>query len=188
MKTEPTIAFLSLGSNRGNRLHSISQAISAVSELPKTTLLRVSSAYQTAAVGGPKQPDFINAVLKIKTQLQPPALLKKLKQIERSLGRSTGRRWGPRIIDLDIILFDGRVMRTKTLTIPHPRYAQRRFVLIPLAELSPRLKHPILDLTTTQLLRELTPHGQRVTMNALWKKSRFTPFKSGKKKKSPSQR
>lgn len=130
------ICYLGAGSNVGNRRRNIKQAVSRISLLENTELLKESSFIQTAAVGGPAgQPKFLNAALKIKTGLAPLKLLKKLKSIEKGLGRTKGRRNGPRTIDLDILLYGDRVIRAKKLTIPHPRMFVRDFVIKPLSEI-----------------------------------------------------
>jgi 2-amino-4-hydroxy-6-hydroxymethyldihydropteridine diphosphokinase len=130
------ICYLGAGSNVGNRRRNIKQAVSRISLLENTELLQESAFIQTAAVGGPAgQPKFLNAALKIRTGLAPLKLLKELKSIEKELGRTKGRRNGPRTIDLDILLYGDRVVRAKKLTIPHPRMFVRDFVIKPLSEI-----------------------------------------------------
>ena len=130
------ICYLGLGSNVGNRRRNIKQAVSRISLLENTELLKESAFIQTAAVGGPAgQPKFLNAALKIRTGLAPLKLLKELKSIEKELGRTKGRRNGPRTIDLDILLYGDRVIRAKKLAIPHPRMFVRDFVIKPLSEI-----------------------------------------------------
>ncbi|MBP7836002.1 MAG: 2-amino-4-hydroxy-6-hydroxymethyldihydropteridine diphosphokinase [Candidatus Omnitrophica bacterium] len=130
------ICYLGLGSNVGNRRRNIKQAVSRISLLENTELLKESSFIQTAAVGGPAgQPKFLNAALKIRTGLAPLKLLKELKSIEKELGRTKGLRNGPRTIDLDILLYGDRAVRSKKLIIPHPRMFVRDFVIKPLSEI-----------------------------------------------------
>jgi len=130
------ICYLGAGSNVGNRRRNIKQAVSRISLLENTELLQESAFIQTAAVGGPAgQPKFLNAALKIRTGLAPLKLLKELKSIEKELGRTKGRRNGPRTIDLDILLYGDRVIRAKKLAIPHPRMFVRDFVIRPLSEI-----------------------------------------------------
>ncbi|MFA5176772.1 MAG: 2-amino-4-hydroxy-6-hydroxymethyldihydropteridine diphosphokinase [Candidatus Omnitrophota bacterium] len=130
------ICYLGAGSNVGNRRRNIKQAVSRISLLENTELLKESAFMQTAPVGGPAgQPKFLNAALKIRTGLAPLKLLKELKSIEKELGRKKGRRNGPRTIDLDILLYGDRVIRAKKLAIPHPRMFVRDFVIRPLSEI-----------------------------------------------------
>ncbi|MFA5138904.1 MAG: 2-amino-4-hydroxy-6-hydroxymethyldihydropteridine diphosphokinase [Elusimicrobiota bacterium] len=135
--------FLSLGSNQGDRCRRIRSALRALERLPRTRLAAASSLYLTSAVG-PRQRDFVNAAARIRTRLTPLGLLAELKRLEARAGRRPGKRWGPRPLDCDILLFGARRIRKRLLRVPHPRMRGRRFVLIPLSELRPcRLKaHP----------------------------------------------
>ncbi len=129
------ICYLGVGSNLGNRRKNIEEAIKNIKALKQTKVLKVSPFIQTKPVGGPAdQPDFLNAALKIQTKISPLNLLKKLKTIEKTLGRVKTVRNGPRIIDLDILFYGNKIMQSKVLTIPHPRMFAREFVLRPLAE------------------------------------------------------
>ncbi|MBU1125907.1 MAG: 2-amino-4-hydroxy-6-hydroxymethyldihydropteridine diphosphokinase [Candidatus Omnitrophica bacterium] len=130
------LCFLGIGSNLGDRRGSIAEALRHIAQLEKTKILKVSSLRQTLPQGGPrKQRKFLNACLKINTQLSPHRLRKELKTIEEELGRTPTVRWGPRRIDIDILFYGTRTLRTKSLIIPHPRLFQRDFVLHPLKEL-----------------------------------------------------
>ncbi|MFA7652215.1 MAG: 2-amino-4-hydroxy-6-hydroxymethyldihydropteridine diphosphokinase [Candidatus Omnitrophota bacterium] len=130
------ICYLGVGSNLGNRRLSIKQAVSRINLLENTRVLKKSAFIQTAPVGGPAgQPKFLNAALKIRTGLAPLRLLKELKIIEKGLGRTKGVRNAPRTIDLDILLYGDRVVRTEKLVIPHPRMFVRDFVIKPLSEI-----------------------------------------------------
>ncbi|MFA5149933.1 MAG: 2-amino-4-hydroxy-6-hydroxymethyldihydropteridine diphosphokinase [Candidatus Omnitrophota bacterium] len=130
------ICYLGVGSNLGNRRLSIKQAVSRINLLENTRVLKKSAFIQTAPVGGPAgQPKFLNAALKIRTGLAPLRLLKELKIIEKELGRTKGVRNAPRTIDLDILLYGDRVVRTEKLVIPHPRMFVRDFVIKPLSEI-----------------------------------------------------
>jgi 2-amino-4-hydroxy-6-hydroxymethyldihydropteridine diphosphokinase len=125
----------------------------------------VSSAYETEPVGPKDQPDFINCAACIETDLPPEKLLAELQSIEDSLGRIRRGRWRERSIDLDIVFYDGLVMNTDALTIPHPRAHLRRFVLEPLAEINPGLIHPVLGATVSELLHSLE-NGEKVVKTA----------------------
>ena len=127
-----SIVFLALGSNLGNRLKNIENSISEISKQCKISAK--SSIYETEPWGVANQPNFLNAVIKVETKLEPKALLDFLLNIEAKLGRNRAieQRWGPRIIDLDILIYDKREIQTEQLTIPHPRMLERAFVLIPL--------------------------------------------------------
>jgi len=130
------ICYLSLGSNLGNRRKNLKQAVRMISLLKNTKVLKQSSAIETAPVGGPKaQPKFLNAAFKISTKLSPLKFLKELKTIEKKLGRVKTVRFGPRVIDLDILLYADRTIKTDKLIIPHPRMFSRDFVIKPLLEI-----------------------------------------------------
>ncbi|MCM8795244.1 MAG: 2-amino-4-hydroxy-6-hydroxymethyldihydropteridine diphosphokinase [Candidatus Omnitrophica bacterium] len=131
------VCYLGLGSNLGNRHKNIALAVSKIKELKRTQVIKISHLYETKPVGGPKgQGKFLNAALKIKTSLTPYKLLKALKKIERELGRSgTYIRWGPRVIDLDILFYADRFIKNKRLKIPHPKVFVREFVWRPLLEI-----------------------------------------------------
>lgn len=153
--------FLGLGSNQGDRDLYILRAIAEIGKLPSSRITAVSSFYDTEAVGPVQQPDFLNAAIRLETPLPPEELLRELKRIETGLGRTGGVRWGPRRIDLDILLYGDLVMDTPELTIPHPRLHERRFVLEPLVEIASETVHPVMGQAVSQLLAEL-PAGQRV--------------------------
>ncbi len=131
--------------------------------LPGTQVRKLSPVYETSPVG-PKQADFLNAAAEISTQLSPADLLKALKKTERELGRRPGTRWGPREIDLDILLYEARVVRSRNLTVPHPGLNARKFALKPLLDLAPRLRHPVSGEPLRKLYRRLTGPGQRIRL------------------------
>ncbi|MBI4051869.1 MAG: 2-amino-4-hydroxy-6-hydroxymethyldihydropteridine diphosphokinase [Elusimicrobia bacterium] len=131
------VVFLSLGSNQGGSFQNIKKAISLIKKLPRTRHLITSSFYRTSPVGFTRQPDFLNAAVKIKTSLSPIGLLVYLKRIEFLLGRRASRRWGPRPMDIDILQYGNKKLKSTFLTLPHPRMLKRKFVLAPLAEIEP---------------------------------------------------
>ena len=142
--------FIGLGSNLGDRLEYLKQAIENLP--PEVTPLRCSRVYQTPPWGYTNQPAFLNQVVEAQTALDPEALLTKLKAIENNLGRVENFRYGPRCIDLDILFYDEIIHQSKNLTIPHPSIPERAFVLVPLFELAPNLIHPVLKIKVSDLL------------------------------------
>jgi 2-amino-4-hydroxy-6-hydroxymethyldihydropteridine diphosphokinase len=154
-------AFLGLGSNLGDRDANLAVALRALAAI--VTVERVSSVYDTAPMLYTDQPRFHNLACQITTDLASIALLHAVKEIERQLGRQQGPRYGPRIIDIDLLFYDQMVLQSAELTLPHPRLAERAFVLAPLAEIAPTLVHPVLGETVSALL-QCVPGGdvQRV--------------------------
>ncbi len=150
-------AYIGLGSNLGEREALLKAALEQIAAMPETRLGRVSSLYDTTPVGELDQPNFLNAVAQIETELTARQLLWNLLLIERRLGRvrHVARRYGPRTIDLDLLLHGDLVLESDELTLPHPELARRGFVLVPLVEVEPRLVHPVLGLTVTELLERL---------------------------------
>tara|TARA_R110000803_G_scaffold66587_3_gene128119 strand:+ start:1758 stop:2294 length:537 start_codon:yes stop_codon:yes gene_type:complete len=132
-------AALGLGSNLGDRAGHLAAALRAIDAQPDCSLVSVSSAYRTQPWGKTDQGEFLNLCAIIETRLTPLDLLGAVKGIEQALGRTAGERWGPREIDIDILMMDGLVLEDETLTLPHPRMAERLFVLVPLAEIAPDL-------------------------------------------------
>jgi 2-amino-4-hydroxy-6-hydroxymethyldihydropteridine diphosphokinase len=147
-------AYLGLGSNLGRKKYNVSRSILLMKKAG-IRILRQSRFYKTKPVGFMEQPDFINAAVKIRTVFAPKRLLKILQDIEKAMGRVKARRWGPRIIDIDILLYGDKTVKTNGLVIPHPRMHERTFVLKPLAEIAPGLKHPVLKTTIKLLLKEV---------------------------------
>lgn len=152
-----SIAYLCLGSNSGNRLQFIEQAISLINLAENIKIIRSTALYETEPWGVKKQNWFLNIIVEIKTDLSPQDLLLKCMSIEKTLGRNRDKeqRWGERTIDIDIILYNKDVVNTDMLTIPHPRMHQRAFVLVPLLELIPDFIHPVLNKTISDLYDEL---------------------------------
>jgi len=147
--------YLLLGSNLGDSRKYLSDAIFEI-ESKIGTINSRSSLYQTASWGKHDQPDFINQVIELSTSLNPTDLLKGVLEIENVFGRQRLEKWGSRIIDIDILLFEDLIVKSPDLIIPHPYLSVRRFSLMPLSEIAPDLIHPILKKSITELLLELT--------------------------------
>jgi 2-amino-4-hydroxy-6-hydroxymethyldihydropteridine diphosphokinase len=135
-------AVLSVGSNLGDRLGTLQGCVQAIAGLPGTDVLAVSPVYQTAPVGGPPQPDYLNAVLIVATSSPARDLLTATQRIEAAFGRVRAERFGPRTLDIDIVSYDGQVSSDPALTLPHPRAAQRAFVLQPWHDVEPGAELP----------------------------------------------
>jgi 2-amino-4-hydroxy-6-hydroxymethyldihydropteridine diphosphokinase len=162
----PERAYIAMGSNAGSRGETLRKAIDILRQIPGITLRRTSTFIETPAVTRDEQlgiqaeedqPDYLNGVIEIDTTLTPRELLETLQDIERRLGRDRSRekRWGPRTCDLDILLYDDQSLNEPDLTLPHPRMAQRRFVLEPLVEIAPEARHPETYETAAEMLRKL---------------------------------
>jgi 2-amino-4-hydroxy-6-hydroxymethyldihydropteridine diphosphokinase len=162
IQNRSSLAYLGLGSNMGDPQAQIEAALAAIDRVPTTRVLRRSPLYGSKAWGRTNQADFVNMVAEVATGLQPHTLLRHLKSIEREQGRTEGERWGPRPIDVDILLFGNRRLRTASLQVPHPRMWERAFVLRPLADLRPDLTAP--DGT---LLQELLTTG-KIESQGVW--------------------
>ncbi len=145
--------FISAGSNVGDRKNNINRSLEKISG--RCVIYSVSSIYETEPVGNPDQPYFLNTIFEIGTTMLPHCLLRFLKRIEIDMGREKKKRWGPRIIDLDIIFYGNSVIETSGLTIPHPDTHKRKFVLEPLCELYPELIHPLLNKPVKTIFKEL---------------------------------
>lgn len=148
-------AYIGLGSNLGNRQEYLKAAREKMGALPGVRLGAMSSIYETEPVGYQPQGKFLNGVLEIHTYLSPAELLKGLQEIEASLHRERLVPFGPRTMDLDILFFGEEIIREEDLTVPHPRLLERAFVLVPLAEIAPRFKHPQTGRTAAEHLKEL---------------------------------
>ena len=135
-------AYVGLGSNLGDRAGNLRMALSELAQMPTISITRVSSLYETAPVGVTTQPEFINAVAALETSLTPAALLAAFLHLENKMGRVRTFRWGPRVIDLDLLLYGREQIALPELIVPHPRLHERAFVLAPLAEIAPDLSLP----------------------------------------------
>ena len=156
------LVYLGVGSNLGDRLAHFRAARTLLIDCEKFREMTWSGIFETRPMGGPQgQGNYLNAVVRARTELGPRDVLAHCQSIERELGRSQGERWGPRVIDLDLLLYGERVIERPGLIVPHPRLHQRRFVLEPLAELAPSLIHPRLSLDVKTMLGEL-PHDKGV--------------------------
>ena len=148
----PHQVYIGIGSNLGNKRENYLEALERIAKLPRTRIIKESSVYESQPHGDSKE-WYINGVIEIETELKPELLLGKFKNIERAMGRKKVRKkWGARIIDIDILLCDSLVMNKKSLKIPHPEMHQRKFVLIPLSELAPQVIHPVLSVSISELL------------------------------------
>lgn len=135
-------AFLGLGSNLGDRLGNLQAAVDALGREPGIRVVASSRVWETAPVGGPPQPDYLNAVLRVETDGSARDLLEAAQRVEGALGRVRAERWGPRTIDVDILLFGEERVDEPDLIVPHPRFAERAFVVVPLLELDPEPAMP----------------------------------------------
>ncbi len=147
--------YIGLGSNLENPQQQILSAIEQLRAIKNTIIKKCSSLYHTKAIGNESQPDFVNAVIEIETTLSPHELLQQLLIIEQQHGRKRIEKWGPRTLDLDILLFDSIVLTTDELTIPHPRMLERAFVLVPLFEIAPELQKKLNPTITLPKLQKL---------------------------------
>ena len=151
------IVYIALGTNLGDRLANLQEATQSLP--PEVCVLAQSHVYETPPWGYEDQPAFLNRVVKAETGLGPEALLAYLKRLEVQLGREQNFRWGPRLIDLDILFYDDLVLDSPPLVIPHPRTHERAFVLVPLADVAPDLIHPIFHKAVRNLLADVETQG-----------------------------
>jgi 2-amino-4-hydroxy-6-hydroxymethyldihydropteridine diphosphokinase len=153
------IAYIGVGSNLGARLENCRQAVICLEEHSGIHVIARSAFYETEPIGKTDQGWFLNAAIQVTTELEPDALLQSLLGIETAMGRIRNEKWGPRIIDLDLLLYADRTIKTPRLEVPHPQMTQRRFVLAPLSELAGECVHPLKGKTIRQLLSELSEDG-----------------------------
>jgi 2-amino-4-hydroxy-6-hydroxymethyldihydropteridine diphosphokinase len=154
-KNSKVTVYIGLGTNSGEREKNIERSLQRLKGSPEIDLFSVSPLYDTEPYGEKEQPRFLNGVVKIETTLSPKELLGELKKIEREMGRKKRTRWAPRVIDLDILFYDGIVYKDEEVEIPHPDLHNRWFVLKPMNDLAPTLVHPIIKKTVRQLLEGL---------------------------------
>ena len=155
--------YLGLGSNMGDRERYLRQALDMVGAVDGITVAAVSSIYETVPVGGPEQRDYCNAVVAIETGMTPRLVLETMLRIEKSLGRTRETRWGPRTIDIDVLMAGDLVVREEGLEIPHPRYRERAFVLAPFAEIASEERDPETGSTIGDIARGIDASGVRKT-------------------------
>ena len=159
--------YIGLGANLGSREHHLIEALKALAGIDAVAVRRVSSLYESAPMG-PAQPRYLNAVVEVECGLPPLRLLGILQHIEQDLGRVRAERWGPRTIDLDVLLWDARVVAEPRLQVPHLGLHRRRFALEPLEELAPHAVHPVLGLTVRAMLAQLEPQDVRRLASPVW--------------------
>ena len=162
-------AYLGFGSNLGNRMAFLRGGRDMLSNRPDIEIVQASGVYETEAVGGPPDsPHFLNAVLHIRTSLDPDGLLKACLAVEGEFGRSRPARWAPRTLDIDLLFYENQVIHEEKLTVPHPRLQERAFILAPLVEIAPNLKHPLLDQTITELAENNAGVAKLVPLRTTW--------------------
>jgi 2-amino-4-hydroxy-6-hydroxymethyldihydropteridine diphosphokinase len=162
-------AYLGLGSNLGNRMAFLRSGRDTLVDQSGIVLIRAAGVYETKAVGGPPEnPLFLNTALQIETSLDPTQLLATCMAVEDEFGRSRPVRWSPRTLDIDILFYADQVICEENLTIPHPRLQERAFVLAPLREIAPDLRHPLLEQTITALAAGCAGVEELVPMRTSW--------------------
>ena len=152
-------AYIGLGSNLGDRERTLRNALEKLDERADVEVVQVSEFRETEPVGGPPQGNFVNGAAELRTTLEPGELVEVLHEVEAEFGRTREVRWGPRTLDMDLLLYEDRHIDTPDLKVPHPRLHKRRFVLEPLWDLCPNREHPVLKKTIRRLLAELDNNG-----------------------------
>lgn len=160
-------AYLGLGSNLGDRRDYLRRAVALLNDSAQCEVTAASSLYVTEPLGYTDQPEFVNAVVEISTALAPQGLLELCSSVEQTLGRVRTIRWGPRVIDIDILIYSGVCVDDKDLVVPHPRMMERAFVLVPLAEIAPGLVLPG-GLTAAEAAQRVDRSGIRTVMDNTW--------------------
>lgn len=169
IKNNMNRAFLGFGGNLEQPLTQFRLARAQLAEHQQIDVISSSPLYQTPAIGGPEnQPDFLNAVVEIQAGMSAQDLLYLCRQIEDAAGRTREVHWGPRTLDIDLLLFADLVMETDQLILPHPRLHQRHFVLLPLADITPNLQHPLLNCSVARLLEQLPPAQGITQIQEIW--------------------
>ena len=156
-EVKPVVAYLGLGANQGEPRRQLQEAVARLATAEEIEVVQASSFYLTPPLGPPDQPWYVNAVVKVRTRLTPEELLRVVHRLERDLGRVRRERWGPRLIDIDLLLYDGVILSGPDLCLPHPEMHKRSFVLVPLVEIAPQAWHPVLEETASELLAKLDP-------------------------------
>jgi len=149
------IVFIGVGTNEGNKVSNLKNAVKEIDELERCKIEKISSVYETLPFGNPDQQNFLNAALKLKTKLHYSELFVLLKGIEKKLGRIEREKWGPREIDLDILLYNDLIFSDEIITLPHKGIIYRDFVLVPLTEIEPELVHPVYKRKMSEFISEL---------------------------------
>ena len=153
------IVYLGLGSNISDKFQNLQNAVNLIAQTDSISIKTLSPVYKTKPVGVIDQPDFFNAVLEIETNIPAVELLQICLSIEKKLGRKRMQRWGPRIIDLDLLLYGMEIIRSDQLKVPHPGMHERAFVLKPLADIAPNVIHPVLKKSITNILCDISTKG-----------------------------